>query len=125
MQAEKTATRKAAARPATLRVAAQEAALLARGGFSLSPFSVQWTMWRCSSRSCLARRSPGRSCYLLGVLIGSTLVVSFCLFVTLFEPVTRLIQLVPLFVVVASFAVYTLVDVALATYEVTNATASA
>ena len=61
---------------------------------------------------------------LLGVLIGSTLVVSFCLFVTLFAPVTRLIQLVPLYVVVASFAVYTLVDVAVATNDVNNTTAS-
>ena len=50
---------------------------------------------------------------LVGLVIGSSLVVCFCLFVTLFKPLTALIQLVPLFAVVFAFAIYTLVAVSL------------
>jgi len=50
---------------------------------------------------------------LVGLVIGSSLVVCFCLFVTLFKPLTALIQLVPLFAIVFAFAIYTLVVVSL------------
>ena len=50
---------------------------------------------------------------LLGVTFGSSLVVCFCFFVTLFKPIVAVIQLVPLFAIVFCFAAYTLITVAL------------
>ena len=47
---------------------------------------------------------------IIGVVLGAALVVCFCLFITVFRPLTELIQLVPLFAIVGGFAIYTLIE---------------
>ena len=49
---------------------------------------------------------------LLGVALGSALVTCFCLFASLFAPVVRLVQSIPLFVIIGVFSTYTFVEFA-------------
>ena len=62
---------------------------------------------------------------IIGVFFGASSVLCFCLFMTCFTPIVRIIQSIPLFVIIGSFSIYTLVEAITFTPEPAAAAANA